>query len=115
MTQPKRGAVSVLPESLPWKTFPGSRVDYRVLRRHDGTGGGMTLLLRFPPGSDYSTHEHPAGEEYFVVEGTLEDGGLEYSAGSYVYHPPGSFHRPRSSKGCIVFVHLPAAVVLREP
>lgn len=105
---------ALMPDATPWKTFPGTRVDYRVLRRHAGDAGGLTLLLRFAPGSNYAAHEHPGGEEYYVLEGTLRDGGKDYPAGSYVWHPPGSVHRPSSATGCVVFVHLPAAVVVRE-
>jgi len=110
---PTPALAGLLPDATPWKTFPDTRVDYRVLRRHAGTAGGITLLLRFAPGADYAAHEHPGGEEYYVLEGTLRDGGRDWPAGSYVWHPPGSVHRPSSREGCVVFVHLPAAVVVR--
>ena len=55
---------------------------------------------------------HPGGEEYYVLEGVLEDLGKSLLAGSYIWHPPGSAHRPASKDGCVVLVVLPEAVEL---
>ena len=95
---------------LAWRDFenaPG--VSFKVLRHHEGRRG-ITLLLRFEPGADYPAHRHPEGEEYFVLEGTLQDGGRTYGAETYVYHPPGSVHRPASPGGCVLLVSLPANI-----
>ena len=62
------------------------------------------------PGAEYPAHTHPAGEEYFVLSGALDDLGTSYGPGSYVSHPPGSTHTPRSRAGCEVLIFLPAAV-----
>jgi anti-sigma factor ChrR (cupin superfamily) len=97
-------------ETVSWREFPeATGVEYKVLRRHP-EHGGSTLLLRFAPGADYPAHRHPAGEEYFVLEGTLADQGGTYRAGDYLYYPPGSIHRPTSPDGCTVLVLLPARV-----
>jgi hypothetical protein len=45
-----------------------------------------------------------------VLSGTLEDGGRTYGKGTYVHHPPGSAHRPRSPEGCLLFVALPRPI-----
>jgi anti-sigma factor ChrR (cupin superfamily) len=103
------GAIQIQPGDCEWREFshaPG--VSYQTLRKHEG--GGLTLLLRFEPGARYPTHRHPAGEEYFVLEGALEDLGRSWPAGSYLWHPPGSIHRPASRHGCTVLVHLPQGV-----
>jgi anti-sigma factor ChrR (cupin superfamily) len=97
-------------DELAWKTFPeASGVSYKLLRRH-AEAGGSTLLLRFAPGADYPAHRHPAGEEYFILEGSLDDAGRAHRAGDYIYYPPGSAHRPASRDGCLVLVLLPARV-----
>lgn len=96
--------------TLAWRDFdaaPGVR--YKVLRHHAGRRG-ITLLLQFAPGASYPAHRHPEGEEYFVLEGSLEDAGRSYGAQSYVYHPPGSVHRPSSRAGCVLLVSLPSHV-----
>jgi quercetin dioxygenase-like cupin family protein len=101
--------IQIVTPDKPWREFsdaPG--VEYKTLRRHEG--GGVTLLLRFAPGARYHTHRHPGGEEYYVLEGVLEDLGKSWPAGSYLWHPPGSVHRPSSRQGATVLVILPAAV-----
>jgi anti-sigma factor ChrR (cupin superfamily) len=96
--------------TLDWRPFadaPG--VSYKVLRHH-ADRRGITLLLQFAPGARYPTHRHPEGEEYYVLDGTLEDGGREYGPHTFVYHPPGSAHRPASRSGCTLLVTLPAHI-----
>jgi len=107
---------SLQTEGLEWRTFPEAEgVEYKLLRRHP-EAGGSTLLLRFAPGADYPAHRHPAGEEYFVLSGSLDDGGTTYRSGDYIYYPPGSVHRPASREGCTLLVVLPARVEpLAEP
>ncbi len=96
--------------AMPWRDFddaPG--VSFKVLKTHR-PGTGVTLLLRFATGAAYPAHRHPAGEEYYVLEGELTDGGRAYGAGTYVYHPPGSVHRPSSGKGATLLVLLPEGI-----
>lgn len=98
--------------SMPWRPFaeaPG--VAFKTLKTHR-PGTGVTLLLRFDPGADYPAHRHPAGEEYHVLEGALIDGGRSYGVGTYVWHPPGSVHRPRSEVGAVVLVFLREGIEL---
>jgi anti-sigma factor ChrR (cupin superfamily) len=98
--------------AMPWRDFeaaPG--VHYKVLRHHEGRRG-ITLLLQFDAGARYPAHLHPEGEEYFVLQGSLEDGGRTYGANTYVYQPPGSVHRPSSREGCLLLVLLPANIEL---
>lgn len=102
-------AIQIRVEEREWREFsdnPG--VAYKTLRKHDN--GGLTLLLRFAPGTRYHTHKHPGGEEYYVLEGELQDLGKSWPAGSYIWHPPGSVHRPASKAGCVVLVILPQSV-----
>ena len=97
-------------DARPWRDFaeaPGVR--YKVLRHHAGRRG-ITLLLQFDAGAAYPTHRHPEGEEYFVLDGSVQDGGHSYGAHTFVYHPPGSAHRPASSTGCTLLVTLPAHI-----
>jgi anti-sigma factor ChrR (cupin superfamily) len=101
-------------ESLPWQDFedaPGVR--YKVLRHHAGRRG-VTLLLRFDPGARYPAHRHPDGEEYYVLEGSLQDGTRSYGPHTYVYQPPGSTHRPESAAGCVLLVTLPAHIEILD-
>ena len=109
MTEP----IQILADEREWREFSDAKgVSYKTLRKH--AKGGLTILLKFEPGARYHGHRHPGGEEYYVLEGELEDLGKSWPAGSYIWHPPGSAHRPSSKTGCVVFVVLPQAVELIE-
>ena len=96
--------------TLQWREFvdaPGVR--YKVLRHHKDRRG-ITLLLQFAAGASYPAHRHPEGEEYYVLEGSLDEAGATYGVGSFVYHPPDSVHRPGSAEGCTLLITLPAHI-----
>jgi anti-sigma factor ChrR (cupin superfamily) len=93
----------------PWRDTPYTGVQWKKLR-HDSGSGASAVLLRFEPGAAYGAHRHPEGEQYFVIEGSLQDGAETWGAGSYVWHPPGSVHTPRSEQGCLLFVSLPKPI-----
>jgi anti-sigma factor ChrR (cupin superfamily) len=94
---------------LTWRESPYAGVRWKKLR-YDAATGQSCVLLCFGPGATYGSHRHPGGEEYLVLEGSLEDGGKSYGAGTYVQHPPGSVHRPASKQGCLLFVTLPEPI-----
>ena len=96
-------------EQLPWRPSPCPGVDWKKLE-HDPVSGRSTVLLRFAPGAAYDAHRHPAGEQYLILEGSLQDGAHTWGPGTYVHHPPGSAHAPRSPDGCLVFVTLPKPI-----
>jgi anti-sigma factor ChrR (cupin superfamily) len=95
--------------TLPWRPTPHAGVRWKKLR-YDVVSGRSAVLLEFAPGASYGAHRHPRGEEYFVLEGALRDGGRVYGAGHYVWHPPDSQHRPSSETGCTLLVWLDAAI-----
>ena len=95
--------------ALPWRDTPSPGVRWKKLR-FDRATGQSAVLLEFAPGASYAAHRHPAGEQYLVLEGTLDDGGGTWGKGSYVFHPPGSVHAPRSRDGCLLFVTLPRPI-----
>ncbi|MED5330428.1 MAG: dimethylsulfonioproprionate lyase family protein [Planctomycetota bacterium] len=100
-------------EDLPWRQSPSDGVQWKKLR-YDEESGLSTVLLQFEPGAAYAPHRHPEGEQYLVLSGSLTDGENTYGEGTYVYHPPGSVHAPRSAEGCLLFVTLPQPVELLE-
>ena len=97
---------------LPESALLGKRVFKKLF--HDRESGRSAVLVEFEPGAKYGAHRHPAGEEYLVLEGSLEDGGRTRGRGSYVYHPPGSAHRPTSEEGCLLFISLPEPVEILD-
>jgi len=106
--------IQILVQERPWREFadaPG--VSYKTLRKHGPEAeAGLTILLKFEPGAKYHSHRHPGGEEYCVLEGVLNDLGKEWPSGSYIWHPPGSAHRPFSNAGAVVLVVLEKGVEL---
>ena len=95
--------------ALPWRDTPFRGVQWKKLH-FDPQSGDSAVLLRFAAGASYGTHLHPQGEEYLVIEGSLQDGGATYGSGTWVRHPPGSIHRPASPAGCVLFVRLPRPI-----
>jgi len=61
-------------------------------------------LVRYAPGTDFPRHDHPGGEEIYVIEGALEDEFGEHGAGAWMRYPAGSVHTPRSAGGCLLYV-----------
>ncbi|MEB3323255.1 MAG: dimethylsulfonioproprionate lyase family protein [Synechococcaceae cyanobacterium] len=95
--------------ALPWRPTPYPGIAWKKLR-YDAAAGASAVLLRFEPGARYGRHRHPAGEQYLVLAGSLEDGGRRWGEGAYVHHPPGSVHAPSSAEGCVVYVTLGAPI-----
>ena len=90
--------------------FPGLSRGIAVLPLH-GFGSERVSLVRWAPETCFVPHQHPAGEEIFVLDGAVEDEEGRYTTGSWLRSPPGSQHRPFSLEGCLLYAkigHLPA-------
>ena len=95
--------------ALPWRPTSYAGVEWKKLR-FDPATGESAVLLRFQPGARYGRHRHPGGEQYLVLEGSLEDGGRTWGVGAYVRHAPDSVHVPSSAAGCLLLVTLPTPI-----
>jgi quercetin dioxygenase-like cupin family protein len=80
-----------------------------VLRQNRETGES-TALVRFEAGLRFPAHNHPGGEEIFVIEGDLEVGGQRLRAGDYLYTPPDGKHAASTDGGCLMLVTLPKPI-----
>jgi anti-sigma factor ChrR (cupin superfamily) len=89
-----------------WQQSPAPGVERKPLAREDAERGHATSIVRYQPGSSFKRHEHPLGEEIFVLEGTFSDETGHYPAGTYLRNPPGSGHAPFSKEGCVLLVKL---------
>ena len=69
-----------------------------------------TILLKFEPGSSYPHHNHPAGEELFVLSGSVTIETALLQAGDYLYTPPGFKHEVSSVSGCNLLLVVPEEV-----
>jgi quercetin dioxygenase-like cupin family protein len=102
-------------EQVEWKPLaePGvAGVFVKVLRFDKETRRAPTILLKFEAGATYPAHDHPGGEEIFVVEGDLKLGKDHLYAGDYLYTSPNGKHAVRSETGCVVLVNVPEEVVI---
>ncbi|MEM7211945.1 MAG: cupin domain-containing protein [Pseudomonadota bacterium] len=98
--------VSVHAEDIPWKASPMPGVDRRMLDRIGDEVARATTIVRYAPGSSFSSHVHTGGEEFLVLEGVFQDEHGDFPAGSYIRNPPESSHTPASEPGTTIFVKL---------
>jgi quercetin dioxygenase-like cupin family protein len=92
-----------------WKTLRIPGISVKILR-DDKASGASTVLLRLEPGARVPAHNHPAGEELFVLEGDFQVGPHRLTSGDYLYTPPDGKHAAGSETGCLVLVTLPRPV-----
>lgn len=93
--------------ALAWRPSPSPTV-WRKRLYLDGPAeaGVVTSIVRYDAGSAFPVHDHPDGEEIFVLDGTFSDEHGDYPAGSYLLNPEGFRHAPFSDNGCVIFVKL---------
>jgi len=77
-----------------------------MLERDGDEIAKATSIVRYAPGSSFSSHCHDLGEEFLVLDGVFEDENGQYPVGTYVKNPPGSVHTPFTRFGCTLFVKL---------
>jgi quercetin dioxygenase-like cupin family protein len=87
-----------------------SGIYLKVLRYDEPSKRAPVILLKFEPGATYPAHNHPAGEEIFVLEGEVQFGNKNLSAGDYLYTPPNGKHAVWSKKGCLMLLVIPEEV-----
>jgi quercetin dioxygenase-like cupin family protein len=84
----------------------------RSLHQDKEANRSATFLLKFNPGSSYPNHNHPSGEEVYVLEGEVRFGSRQLHAGDYLYTAPGDTHAVFSKTGCILLFIVPEEVVI---
>ncbi len=89
-----------------WQSSPAPGVWRKPLAREQAERGHATSIVRYDPGSSFSRHEHPLGEEILVLQGIFSDEHGDFGPGTYFRNPPGSGHAPFSERGCELFVKL---------
>lgn len=106
---PDRGHRVVDSLTAPWQ--PGETPGREILPLYDEAAYPEKVrLVRLAPGTRVPEHDHPGGEEIYVISGHLADGAGTYTAGTWLRFPDGSRHRPWSDEGCTLYVkvgHLP--------
>ncbi len=93
-------------QKMPWSPSPMSGVSRRMLDRIGEEVARATSIVRYDPGSNFSSHVHSGGEEFIVLKGVFQDEHGDYPAGTYVRNPINTEHTPASEPGCEIFVKL---------
>lgn len=91
---------------MDWVPSPKAGVWRKPLAREEAERGHATSVVRYDPGASFSGHNHPLGEEIFVLDGTFSDETGDFKAGMYFRNPMGFVHSPFSVDGCTIFVKL---------
>lgn len=96
----------VFSRDIPWVPSPMAGVERRMLDRIGDEVARATTIVRYAPGSAFSSHTHTGGEEFLVLSGVFQDEHGEFPAGTYVRNPPTSKHTPGAPQGATIFVKL---------
>ncbi len=93
--------------ALDWQPSPSPTV-WRKRLYLDGPeeAGVVTSIVRYDADSAFPVHDHPGGEEIFVLDGVSSDEHGDYNSGSFLVNAAGSRHAPFSKDGCVIFVKL---------
>lgn len=85
-------------------------ISVKALRTDEKGQRAPSILLRFDPGACYPYHNHPAGEELFVMQGSCYVNDALLEAGDYLYTPPTFKHSVRTETGCEILFVIPEEV-----
>ncbi len=83
--------------------LPGQAEGLSVMPLHE-RGPEHVALVKWAPGTEFTRHAHPGGEEIFVLDGVFEDEHGRYPQGTWIRNPAGSVHTPFSTEGCTIYV-----------
>ena len=86
-------------------------VEFAPLNVKDGKG---SFLLRFRAGSVCPMHNHPGGEEIYVVSGKGRLNELAIGTGDFIHTPAGESHALHAETDVLIHVITPEAVVFAE-
>ncbi len=84
------------------------------LHHDEEKGRSTTILLKFEPGATYPYHDHPAGEEIFMLEGEAIFEEVTLKQGDYLYTPPGFRHSATTKTGCTMLFVVPEEVEILQ-
>ncbi|MEM7733689.1 MAG: cupin domain-containing protein [Pseudomonadota bacterium] len=91
-------------ELLEMPGLPGEQVFWKNVSFDEATGQGSYLLV-MEPGTRCNPHRHNGPEEFYIIEGDLEDcDGHMYRAGEFVSLSGGSEHFSVTLSGCKLVV-----------
>ena len=69
-----------------------------------------TILLKFEAGASYPYHNHPGGEELYVLDGEAIIEGAVLHKGDYLFTPANFKHAVTTETGCTILFVVPEEV-----
>ena len=84
------------------------------LRYDEEKKRSTTILLKFEQGAAYPYHNHPGGEEIYVLSGEVILENILLSQGDYLYTPPNHKHSVSAKTGCILLFVVPEEVEILD-
>lgn len=112
MVQEKKKQL-VRSNEIKWKPLnePGiSGIFVKTLRYDYKNNRPLSFLLKFEAGATYPAHNHPGGEEVYVIEGSVKIAKDLLNAGDYLYTAINNKHAVWSKTGCVLLFIVPAEV-----
>jgi len=105
--------------NMGWKALAENAINangifVKVLRFDEQQQRPPSFLLKFEPGASYPYHNHPGGEEIFVLKGSCFVNDTLLNEGDYLYTPPGFKHAVKTDTGCELFFVVPEEVEILE-
>lgn len=82
----------------------------KVLRYDEAQKRPPSFILKFEAGASYPYHNHPAGEELLMLEGSCVIENVTLHKGDYLYTPPNFKHAVRTDTGCEIMFIVPEEV-----
>jgi len=73
-----------------WKSTDYAGIERSLFRSNET--GGRSSVVRLSRGSRFPRHAHEGTEEVVVLAGSVRIGGVELSAGDYLFTSPGEEH-----------------------
>jgi anti-sigma factor ChrR (cupin superfamily) len=100
---PGRKLVALDTNPIEWQPSTKPGVEQKLLYEQPGFGD-VVRLERWAPHAALGTERYPDGVELFVLAGELSDEHGVYSTGCWLRLPAGADHRPRTERGCTLYV-----------
>lgn len=85
-------------------------ISVKILRFDQKQNRPTTFLLKFEAGASYPYHNHPGGEEAFVLKGEVFFNEARLSQGDFLHTPSGAKHAVKTETGCEILFVVPEEV-----
>ena len=95
-------------ELIPYKRYGEKTNDLSWLPISKNNDSKIEVyLIKFDPGSSSNFHRHNGNEEFYVIDGELQDAdGKIFKKGDFVTFEPGTEHNSHTKNGCLLIVFM---------